>query len=64
MVKRTEIPLSLQAKIGSVLIHFEEASSRAGRLIDEETIRVLMQDAEVRRWMDGLRELALLPVKR
>jgi hypothetical protein len=59
-----KMSLGLQAKIGSLLVHMDEAASSDGHHFDLVAIRSLMDEADVVEWMDGLRALALLPVKR
>lgn len=52
------------AKVGSFLVHVEEAMSDKGHNFDAIAARQLLSDPEVQAWLDGLRALALLPVKR
>ena len=54
----------LLAKLGSIIVHFEESFGPHGHPLDVEALRALQGDAEVVAWLDGMRKLALLPVKR
>jgi hypothetical protein len=63
--KRPEfLTFNLAAKLGSLIVHTEEAISAKGHPFDVEAVKALLADAEVQEWLDGLRALALLPVKR
>lgn len=55
---------ALLAKLGSIIVHAEEAASPGGHPFDAEAIKALMDDAEVREWLQGMAKLAMLPVKR
>lgn len=55
---------SLIAKVGSILVHVEEATGDDGHEFDWATIRQLLADREVQEWLDGLRRHALVPVQR
>lgn len=56
--------ISLQAKMGSIAVHAEEFISPGGHPFDRDALKSLLQDPEVREWLDNLRGMALLPVKR
>lgn len=55
---------ALLAKLGSIIIHSEEATSPGGHSFDVEAVKVLMIDVEVQDWLRGMANLAMLPVKR
>lgn len=57
-------PARLIAKIGSILVHFEEAVGEGGHAYDWTAARSLLADREVQEWLAGLRAHALVPVKR
>lgn len=55
---------ALIAKVGSILVHLEEARSKDGHHYDWAALDALMVDPEVQEWLDGLRKLTLVPRKR
>lgn len=55
---------ALLSKVGSILVHVEEATSAKGHAFDWHVVEALLTDPEVRAWLEGMRKLALLPVKR
>ncbi len=55
---------ALLAKLGSIIVHYEEFLSPTGHGVDQAAFRVLVEDAEVMDWMKAMRELALIPEKR
>lgn len=59
-----DVNLALQAKLGSILIHVEEGLSATGSHFDWSTIEAMMNDTQVQTWLEDLRKLALLPVRR
>ena len=61
---KPELSYTLQAKLGSLAVHAEEMLSDKGHHFDVEVIKAILGDAEVRDWLDGLRKMAMLPVKR
>lgn len=58
------LALTLQAKLGSFLVHAEEGLSAGGHEFDFVALRQLMVDPEVVEWMNILRLKGFLPVKR
>lgn len=62
--------VGLLAKLGSIAVHVEEYVDElaAGNLVaaqfDADALRALRFDPEVREWLDGMRRMALLPVRR
>jgi hypothetical protein len=55
---------SLLMKLGSAVVHAEEALSVMRNEFDLAAFMVLLTDPEVRQWMEQMNEMALLPVKR
>jgi hypothetical protein len=55
---------SLLMKLGSAVVHAEEALSVMRSEFDLAAFVVLLADPEVRQWMEQMNEMALLPVKR
>lgn len=54
----------LLCKLGSIIIHYEEMTGPAGHRFDKVALDGLIADPEVREWIAGMREMAMLPVKR
>lgn len=63
-MKPTEPSLSLLTKLGSIVIHADEATSEGAHQFDIEAIRSLLSDQEVKDWLAAMNDLALLPKKR
>jgi hypothetical protein len=59
----TPAPVTL-AKLGSIIVHAEEAASTHGHYFDRIALETLLEDADVVAWLKGMRELALIPVRR
>lgn len=55
---------ALVAKVGSILVHMEEARSNEGHHYDWAALDSLMADPEVQEWLTGLRALSMVPRKR
>lgn len=51
-------------KLGSLAVHAEEMLEPGGHELDVAAIRGLLDDPELRAWLEAMGELALLPVKR
>jgi hypothetical protein len=66
MAKRKEHTLkpslSLLVKLGSIIVHTDEAFSPDGREVDRDVCLHLIHDPEVQEWITDMG--ALLPVKR
>ena len=56
--------LALMAKLGSIAGHVEEYLSPESHPFDRLALRGLIEDPEVRQFMDDMRKLALIPVRR
>lgn len=57
-------PIALLAKVGSILVHVDEAVGAGGHEFDWVAVRSLLADREVQEWLEGMRAKGLLPVKR
>lgn len=55
---------ALLCKLGSIIVHVEEASEVGGHHFDTIAWKQLLQDAEVVAWMTAMRAMAMLPIKR
>lgn len=55
---------SLLVKLGSIIVHFDEANEPGAHAYDLQTARQLLADPEVVAWMAAMRAAAMLPVKR
>lgn len=55
---------TLLIKLGSIIVHFQELNSPDGHHFDKSTIDALLDNEDVKQWMEGMNKLALLPVKR
>jgi hypothetical protein len=51
-------------KLGSIIVHFDEATMPGGHEFDMHTARTLLEDYEVKAWISAMNKLAMLPVKR
>jgi len=63
-VNPLEPSLSLIVKLGSIVVHADEATSPGAHELDVRAIRAGLADEEVSEWLDKMNALALLPVKR
>lgn len=54
----------LLAKLGSIAVHAEEMISPAGHIYDKAALETVLVDPEVTEWLDDMRAMAMLPVKR
>lgn len=55
---------TLLAKLGSAIVHADEAMSDQGHAADEAAFRSLLTDQEVQDWLAAMQVNALVPVKR
>lgn len=58
------ISMALAAKLGSLVVHLEEAASNDGHAFDKIATEQLVRDPEIQAFVEMLREKALVPVKR
>lgn len=54
----------LLIKLGSIIVHYEEYNSPDGHFLDKQTIEAMMEQEDVKEWFKGMKEMALLPLKR
>lgn len=54
----------LLVKLGSAVVHADEAMSADGHAADEAAFRSILADPEVSDWIAQMNASALLPVKR
>lgn len=57
-------PVLVLIKIGSALVHFDEATGPGGHEFDLHTARQLLADPDVKQWLEQMTNAAMLPVKR
>jgi hypothetical protein len=55
---------ALICKLGSIVVHMEELHSADGHEFDKAALDQLLIDPEVQEWIEGLRKMAMVPVKR
>lgn len=55
---------ALLCKLGSILVHVEEANGPGGHEVDVHAVNSGLQDPEVQAWLRAMGKMALLPVKR
>lgn len=55
---------TLLCKLGSIAVHADEYTSPGGHRFDLDAIRALVNDADVRHWVNEMTKLALVPLKR
>lgn len=55
---------STLCKLGSIVVHALELASPNGHAFDKVALDALLKDPEVVEWMQGMTELAMLPVRR
>ena len=58
------VKLSLQCKLGSIVVHAEEMLSPKGHAFDKVALTTLLNDPEVRLWLMEMQKESLVPVKR
>lgn len=54
----------LLVKLGSLVVHADEALSPDAHDYDRLAFRQLLEDPDVKEWIKGMAGMALLPVKR
>lgn len=55
---------SLLCKLGSIAVHAEEMVSPTGHGFDKIAMQQLLDDPDVKQWIEGMDALAMLPKKR
>jgi hypothetical protein len=58
------MPMALRIKLGSLVVHCEELLSPSGHEYDKHAINTLLQDPDVRTFMEETGKMGILPVKR
>ncbi len=51
-------------KLGSIVVHLEEARSKDVHEFDLHALKSLLSDTEIIRWLKAMDKMALLPKKR
>ncbi len=54
----------LLIKLGSIIVHFEEYLSPDGHVLDMEAFKALLNNDDVKEWLEGMDKMAFLPKKR
>jgi len=55
---------SLLSKLGSIIVHADELNSPGGHAYDLTALQFLYSDSEVVEWLNQMRKMAMIPVKR
>lgn len=58
------MPMSLQCKLASIIIHADEFLSDTGTAFDRQALESVLGDIEVQAWLKKMSACGLLPVKR
>lgn len=64
VVQKIDMPVTLRLKLGSLVTHCEEMLGPKGHTFDQHAIAGLIQDPEVRLFMEETGKMGILPVKR
>lgn len=56
--------ITLLCKLGSIIVHCDEYLSKDGHELDKQAILSLLQDDDVKDWIENMGKSALLPKKR
>lgn len=59
-----DVGVSLLVKLGSIAVHAEEMMSPKGHEFDKAALDTLLEDPEVKEWLEAMDRLAFLPKKR
>lgn len=62
-IEEGALPSSLAAKLGSLIIHIQEATSEGGHRFDYEALRSAVKDPEVVAFVEAIPPI-LLPIRR
>lgn len=54
----------LLCKLGSIIVHAEEALDKDGHEFDITAMKSLLKDSDVKDWLKRMDEMALIPKKR
>lgn len=58
------VPPTLAVKLASIAVHADEFTGPAGHGADRVALRQLLDDPEVKDWLDDMTKAGLAPVKR
>lgn len=64
MNKPFEPSIQLLVKLGSCIVHADEAMSPGGHHFDRTAFQQLLQDPDVSEWLKSMSAMAMLPRKR
>jgi hypothetical protein len=64
IVQKVDMPMALRIKLGSLVVHCEELLSPSAHEFDKHAINTLLQDPDVRAFMEETSKMGILPVKR
>lgn len=56
--------MAVLAKLGSLVVHSQEARTHEGHTMDVLAITSILSDPEVEAWVKAMQEKALVPVRR
>ena len=56
--------VAVLVKLGSIVVHCDELFSKDGHHFDKMALDQLVHDPEVRKWLDAMNKMALIPLKR
>lgn len=56
--------VSLLVKLGSIVVHVEEMESPDGHHLDKAALKTVLEDEEVKAWLEQMDAMALIPKKR
>lgn len=55
---------TLLVRLGSLIVHYQEAYSPKGHALDRQAIHMLEDDPGVKKWLEAMTRYGFLPVKR
>lgn len=64
MVDTYAPPIALLVKLGSIVVHVDEALSNHGHPFDIEALKALAADRDVQAWLAAMDAAAFLPIRR
>lgn len=56
--------ITVLIKLGSIAVHVEEMLSSKGHEFDRHALDTVLNDPEVKEWLNAMDNLAFLPLKR
>ena len=60
----TQPDLVILMKLASVFVHVEEFLEPCGHEFDQIALQQLINDSDLRMWIEGMQDLGLAPVRR